>query len=315
MLMLTACLLAVRMGLTERIQDMKRTTILFSFAFMLTCLLTAAVAFARPAGSSAFLTDYAETPQQVVDQMEANRLIALRYARVFVLEPRDVLTHFRNELSLITLRDSIEVQVYHLDDSGRIVSEAKTLKSGIKVFADKNGRPILEYGTGNPLTSDLSGINQVKSKPLTEANNNAQPQNGAQPKPNPVAETQKTVAETLNPVPPPAPVSTIAPTTPGTTTLAGGTPPIGTPIEPTTAVAGAQMSTGGGSHIGGWLLPAGLAGAVVAMAGGSGGGSAPAGGSDPIIPPLPVVPEPTSLVALGAGLIGLGGLVSRRRKM
>lgn len=308
MLMRTALLRAVRLILTERIQEMKRVTILLSFALMLTCLLTATIAFAKPAGSSAFLTEYAETPQQVVIQIEANRLIALRYARVFVVGPGDVLTHFRNELSLITLSDSTDVQVYRLDDSGRIISEAKTLKAGTRVFADRNGRPVLEYGTGNPLTADLSGLNQPKTQPLTQANNNAQPQNGVQS--NSAAETKKTLAETLNPAPPPAPDTTIVPKAPGTT-LAGNIPSLGAPGEPTTAVAGAQMSTGGGSSMGGWLLPAGLAGAVVALAGGGGAGSAPTSGSIPIAP----VPEPTSLMALGAGLVGIGGLISRRRRM
>lgn len=252
--------------------------------------------------------------------MEANRLVALRYARVFVLEPKAVLTYFRNELTLVTLSEPAEVQVYRLDDEGRIVSETKTLKAGTKVFANRAGYAVLEYGTGNPLTAELPAADKPmpkSNKPLTEANNAAKPGQAESP-PKPTSPTQTAANGVKSPLdtpaPSPSPNATLVPNTPGSTVTATD-PATGAVVEPKTAVAGVQMSTGG-SSIANWVLPVGLAGAVAALAGGGGGGTHPTngggGGGGDTNPPI--VPEPTSFMALGTGLIALGGFAMRKRK-
>lgn len=293
--------------------QLKHMRILVGFALALSCLLTASIASAKPADGSAFLPEYAENSHQIVSQMEASRLVALRYARVFLSEPKAVLTYFRNELTLVTLDAPMEAQVYRLDADGHIVTEMRMLRTGTRVFANRAGYPVLEFGTGNPLTSELPPPD--KPRPMT-SNQTTQASDAQQSSANGQNAANGNTTDQSNPLtgqttPSPAPNQPLAPTEPGSTAVAQ-TPPATTP---TSEVAGVQMSTGGGGGFGSWLIPAGLAGAVAAFSGGGGRGTSAAGGGDGDGgADAPIVPEPTSFMALGAGFVALGGLISRRRR-
>lgn len=272
----------------------------------------AGTAIAKPAGATAFLTEYADTPDQVVTQVERNRLVALRYARVFTKDPSAVLSYFRNELSLVTLDQTMQVDIYRLDESRRIVQDTRELKAGTKVFANRAGYPVLEYGTGNPLTNDLParGVGRPASKPISKVAD-AQPQElgkpVAQAAPQPSPTTVDQALGQTNP-PPVAPSNPIVPTEPGSTV-----------INPSSQPTGGLPSGGGGGRISsgsGWLSALGAAAAAAALAGGrgsssgiDGGGGAPQGGGEP-----PIVPEPASMMVLGTGLLTLGGVICRMRR-
>lgn len=296
---------------------MRMRVLLVCVLLLALCLAGGQPASARSAGDTAFLSEYAESPDQVVSQVQANRLIALRYARVFMKDPSAVLSYFRTELSLVTLDQPMQVVLFHLDENRRVVSETHSLKAGTKVFANSSGYPVLEYGTGNPLTSSLP----AKGQPRPAANQVVQnPEPQAPPKPTaasvqPVTGTdpgQKVVEQIIAD-------NGNAPVVPNSAPLAPATPanPVTAPVPGGGNLAG---GSGGGGNAGissasKWLPALGAIAAAAALAGGGGSGSSgitgggdDGGGSNP-----PLVPEPASILVLGAGLMTLGGLIRRRK--
>ena len=258
---------------------------------------------AKPAGDKAFLVEYSDSVQDLVKQVEDSRLIALRYAKHFKVDPLQVLSYFRNELSIEELKENTTLDVYYRKGLTEVETKSKEFKKGTKVFVNRNGIPILELGTGNPLADTLPGKDVKKLEPkslqqtLTEQ---------------PTTPTQPTTVQT----PPGQPGVTQPPTAPGST------PPLGdqtlasaATTEPETQVLASgpvevarAAGKGFSRSASGWLLPVGLLGAVALGAGG--GGGSPAGTRNE---PPPVVPEPSGLIALSVGVMTFAGAVYRRR--
>lgn len=294
---------------------MKAMAGLISIIIMLAAIALPGTALAKSAGDDAFLIEYADSVQGLVTQVEDSRLLVLRYAKHFKADPSAVIAYFRNEISIETLKEKTTVDVYKRKGTS-FESETKELKAGTKVFVNSNGIPILEIGSGNPLADSLPGkdVKKLPAKPTTiedlKATSSAaeQPQVAANPTETPVLTAQ--APDQLPTAVPGSESSPLAtPSEPDVAVLSSG------PIETVAKVA----TKAGGSGIMGWLLPAaGIAGAALL---GSGGGS----GSDaPILPPgggsgdnndLPAaVPEPASIIALGAGLVSLAGIAHRRKR-
>jgi len=289
---------------------MRLRVALVSFALLGLVVGALHVAAAKSAGEGAFLTDFADNTAALVTQVEGNRLVALRYAKHFRTEPSSVLIYFRNELSVTKLEQTVELTVYHIDASLSIVSETKEFKAGTKVFANRFGVPILEYGTGNPLATSLPSV-------VAPA-----PADGTVGKPG------DTLGATVQSPAQPGTQPT-APAAVGDSTATLGTPPAppsaATPGQPGEMVAGSIQATslpglggasqgagsGGRSSLSSWLLPIGVGGIVAALAGG--GGGTPAGGGNGG-GPKPTIPEPAGMAVLGSGLIAFCGLLYRRRK-
>ncbi|HUV05654.1 MAG TPA: hypothetical protein VMX94_11180 [Armatimonadota bacterium] len=246
-------------------------------------------ATAKPAGEGAFLIESATSVSQVVDQVERSRLVALRYAKHFRTDPSSVLSYFRKELEIATLSENTTLTVYYLDESRNIVGKTTELKAGTKVFANKAGIPILQYGTGNPLSATLT-----TEAPIRDLSNVISATPG-----------QETVVTQVLEQPP---------TQLTTTPLEQGTM-VAANVPGTTLPAGAGSSSLGAS-LPGWIVPVGILGAAAAF-GGGGGGGAPgggAGGSSDNEPHQPLIPEPAGVLALGTSLLALAGLACRKRK-
>ncbi len=283
--------------------------------FLVASILTVAlfgVAVAKPAGQGAFLMEYADTVQQLVSQVENSRLVALRYAKHFRTDPSSVLTFYRNELSLFKLPETTSLRVYYLDDSHNIVSEVREFKAGTWVFANKAAVPILELGTGNPLSSTLlTGELPKKTAEGLKASNPIVTPNekvAVQVLEQPPTELPKLATENANlPASPASPSATVA-SNAGTATSSATS----------AGTAGRISSTN-------WLVPLGVVGAAVALAGGGGGSSnaivpPPNGGGGGTEPPPngggtnpPVIPEPMSVLTLAAGIATLAAGIYRRK--
>lgn len=262
-------------------------------------------ASARSAGDNAFLIEYASTVEGLVGQVDDSRLLVLRYAKFYKADPSTVITYFRNELSIEELTEDIEVDVYHrkgTDFEGVLTK----FKKGTKVFVNRNGIPILQLGSGNPMLDSLPG-SDVKKLPN-------KPENGTQPTTPPNGTQAVTNPPPTTTTPPPttttAPPVEIANNQLPTTVPGAATSPLGAPVEPVSAVLASgpiETITRGGSGIGrlaGWILPIGLAGAALMGAGGGGGN--PPNTPDP-------VPEPGGILALGTGVVSLASMAYHRR--
>ncbi|MDI6827500.1 MAG: hypothetical protein QME62_03335 [Armatimonadota bacterium] len=282
--------------------------------FLVASILTVALfgtAAAKPAGQGAFLVEYADTVQQLVSQVENSRLVALRYAKHFRTDPSSVLTFYRNELSLFKLPETTSLRVYYLDDSHNIVSEVREFKAGTWVFANKAAAPILELGTGNPLSSTLltGELPKKKVEGLKASNPNAIPNDkvAVQVLEQQPTELPKLATDNAN-------LTASSPSPSATVASNAGAP---TPGAASTGTAGRISSTN-------WLVPLGVVGAAVALSGGGGGSSAivppPNGGGGGTEPPPngggtnpPVIPEPMSLLTLAAGVATLAAGIYKRK--
>jgi len=252
-------------------------------------------ATAKPAGEGAFLTDFATSVSQVVDQVEGNRLVALRYAKHFRTDPSSVLEYFRNELAITTLSEDTTLSVYYMDESRNIVSKTTELEAGTKVFGNKIGTPILEHGTGNPLAATLTTGAGVKG--LANAISIASDQGNIVTQ---VLEQPPTELATTTPT---GEAARAAASQPGTMVAAN--------VPGSRPAAGAGKSSFG-SSLPGWMVPVGIVGVAAALGGGGGGG----GGGTLAEQPQeePPIPEPAGLLALGGGLAALAGFTRLRRK-
>ena len=254
---------------------------------------------AKPTEDGAFLVQPATTTSQLIDQVEGNRLVALRYAKHFQTAPSSVLTFFRNQLIVTELTQDLTLTEYYLDESRSIATRTITLKVGQKVFANKAGMPILSLGSGNPLCDTLttSAIPQ-KSSALSATTK---------------ATTNDIVTQVL--------------ATPPTEFNAGGnageaarleSAVNGTLIAANTPSAGPAIKAGqssAGTGLSSFLLPVGIIGAAAAFAGGGGGGSDATVTTTPVDNNIQVIPEPAGMLSLAAGLSGMFGLIYRKKML
>ncbi len=266
---------------------------------------------AKPAGDDAFLIESADSVESLVAQVEDSRLLVLRYAKHFKADPASVLAYFRNEISIDSLEEDVSVTVYKRKGTD-VEAENRVFKAGTRVFVNSNGIPVMELGSGNPITDSLPGkdVKKMPSKPSTIEDMKA---------------TSSTPAEqsaaTTQPGQPPVQTAQLPGDLPATVPGAE-TAPLGTPANPEVAVlssgpietVGRVVTGAAGGGLPAWVLPAaGIAGAAMLVGGnGSGAPASPAGNGGE----LPnAVPEPAGLVALGAGAVSLAGVLHRRRML
>lgn len=113
-------------------------------------------ASAKSAGDNAFLIEYVDNVEGLVRQVDGSRLLALRYAKHYKVDPATVIAYFQNELSVEELKEDATFDVYQRKGTG-FETVTKKFKAGTKVFVNQNGIPVLEIGTGNPLLDSLPG--------------------------------------------------------------------------------------------------------------------------------------------------------------
>ncbi|MHB0913394.1 MAG: hypothetical protein ACYC2Y_08105 [Armatimonadota bacterium] len=128
-------------------------------AILAICALTliSAATFAEPP-PGAFLTDTAISTQGLIDVVRLDPIAAGRYARHFGMTPDEVLTYFRQNLTVKTLDEPGSYTVYYLDAKGRIRSRVSQIPAGEPVFMTRTGQPVLLVKCGNPLVTKLPKV-------------------------------------------------------------------------------------------------------------------------------------------------------------
>ncbi len=114
-----------------------------------------------------FLYMRAESPAALADQIISNKMVADNYRRHFGISRDALVNYIRQNVEIRTLDKDYRGTV-HFISAGRKIGQRNTvLRKGTRVFAVKNGPPIMEWRCGNPLTKQLPAI--VASKPTPPA--------------------------------------------------------------------------------------------------------------------------------------------------
>lgn len=276
-----------------------------------------------PPGS--FLKYRAATVNELVYQANTVKDVRLKYARHFGVAPERVPPYFRT-LKLTALKSPTRLQSWHYDKAGRYRSNTVSLPKGTLVFAGMDGKPVLSWSCGNPLSKPnvelaLKQYEETRKKPAVVAAKTAEKPAVVAVRPESKTDEPietKVLADTPEIVmAPPAELPAVDPAALATLPEVAA-PPLPAPqvvaqlpdiVAAPAAAAAAEAATGAvSSGLGALPYLGGLAGLV--------GGIMLAGGGGDDAPPSPIppvaVPEPSSAAALAAGLVGL--LVMRRRR-
>ena len=213
--------------------------------------------------------------EQLIQQVSDNPTVRQRFARHFQIPESRVVSYMRANLVESYVPTTGRYTVYCMHPSGKFYPVKQTFHRGTKVFALRNGEPVMKWVCGNPLSKFLPEV-QVRNIPVKP-----------RVKVSPIIQ-ELSPAETANVLVP----SEIATR-------------IYQPAVPfNLASASSPVLLRGGNSLLPFLLPI----ALIGVAGNHGGG-----GNNPPPPPGPAVPEAGTLVLLGMGL-PLAFAAGRRRQ-
>ncbi len=215
------------------------------------------------------------TVDQLIQQVSENPKVRRRFAQHFNIPEDRVISYMKANLVESYVPKTERYTVYCARPSGKFYPIRQTFKQGTKVFALKNGEPVMKWLCGNPLTKFLPDVNiqkySHKETPLI---------------PPPVVVQVADLTESLNVL---TPAEVLA--------------PVYQPVVPISLVSAATPLY---SRVGTSLLPFLLPVALLGVNRGGGGGNTP----PPT--PIPAVPEAGAVVYLAAALPLV--LVAARRR-
>jgi hypothetical protein len=97
------------------------------------------------------------SPSTFAKYVANNPELGQRYARHFGVPQERVVSFFQNALVPHTLSQPQTLTTFGVTDGGRIYPVKTTLPSGTKVWATREGVPVLKWNCSNPLSSILPG--------------------------------------------------------------------------------------------------------------------------------------------------------------
>jgi len=98
-----------------------------------------------------------ETPAKFAQYVDQNDALRRRYARLFNVTPDQVVAYTKHALVPYRLPKARTLTTYGVTRSGMIYPVTTHLKAGAKVWATREGVPILKWNCSNPLVSRLPG--------------------------------------------------------------------------------------------------------------------------------------------------------------
>jgi len=110
----------------------------------------------------------ASSPKAFAGFVASNPVLGERYARHFGVPQDRIVSFFQNALVPQTLTRSQTMSTFGVTKSGSIYPVKTTLPAGTKVWATREGVPVLKWNCSNPLTSLLPG-STLTSAPLEVA--------------------------------------------------------------------------------------------------------------------------------------------------
>lgn len=278
-----------------------------NIAVILSAVLTAGFLASLPVRASAaaqtvppdsFLRFRVDTVQQLIRQVKTDPAVRRRYCQLFHVTPQKLVPYIQKNVVESYVPATKTYNVWCVGKNGRLFTVKQHFRAGTRVFALRNGTPVMKWACGNPLISYLPA---PPVKPLTEAKAPTVPTEQR------VAPSTESIASEVSP---PAPVEAVV-----------TVPSEFAPVVPNTLVASSsEMIVPAHSSIRGFVpwIPIAGAAALITSASSSGGGTTPStavfssGGGGTSSPGL--VPEPSPAVTLLLGLAPLAGLALLARR-
>lgn len=112
----------------------------------------------RPTPPASYLRYKVYTVDQLVQQVRTDPWVRSAYARTFHIPEDQVLQYMERNVVESYIPATKEYTVYCISPSGRIYTVNQIFKAGTKVFALRNGQPVIKWVCGNPLMSHLPTV-------------------------------------------------------------------------------------------------------------------------------------------------------------
>ncbi len=303
------------------------TTNLSRALFFATCAGLAASAHVAHADTTmppgAFLHQPAPSVAALNRQVQTDKLVAERYARLYNMSPEMVRSSF-SKMRLSTLSEDHIYEVHYVHSGEKIGFKVRRLRKGTAIYRMPDGTPALVRVCGNPLrtthpTAVRGAYRRAPEAGQPETALDFQPDEpmGAPPAPSPIPSPEMRVGEPYTgfvPIPELA-APTEIPVTPAFITPAAATAAAVHTVSSfanAAPILGALGALGGVAALSGGSGGNGGGGTVVVIPPGGGGGNGGGGGGG--VGPA-ATPEPNA-VFMGLALLSSGGatLILRRRK-
>lgn len=107
------------------------------------------------------------TVDQLIEQVSQNAAVRQRFARHFHIPEERVVSYMQANLVESYVPQTTHYTVYCVHPNGRFYKIHQTFRRGTKVFALKNGEPVMKWLCGNPLMHLLPDVT-VKYLPETQ---------------------------------------------------------------------------------------------------------------------------------------------------
>jgi len=131
----------------------------------LAALLAAVPAQAREV-RDAFLWERVESVDAFIAQIEANPVIAQRFAKHYHVSQAELVKYLRENLTVVQVPETRTYTIYGVNKIGRIYPVKGVLKKGWKAFGLRDGTLLFKWSCGNPLTTSLPPVPKPKPKPV-----------------------------------------------------------------------------------------------------------------------------------------------------
>lgn len=190
------------------VHNVKRVLSLILFVVVAVAVLAVAgnTATRTQAAPGSFISSRTDSVKALVDQISADKNVAKLYEKHYGMSASQIADYFEKNLTLITLKSPLKTQVYYVSKSGTIKLKQKLLPAGTRVFATKDGTPVLEWRCGNPFSKYLPKIEEKQiTSPVSSIVEEPEVKVAADPPmeaivvPPPVASVTTSVAPTVTP--------------------------------------------------------------------------------------------------------------------
>jgi hypothetical protein len=139
-------------------------------ALTISCWSATAATKRQPTGRDAFLRYRVQTVEELVAQIQADPVVRARLAKHFHVGQAELVAYLRDNLVVQTVPESGYYTVYGVTEkTGRIYPTRQYFRKNQKVFALRDGSPLLKWECGNPIATRLPKVAPPPPPPLQPA--------------------------------------------------------------------------------------------------------------------------------------------------